>query len=96
MTIRPMHQAKPGSMEDVVIARATPNAVTEHDMTGSWRVIVARYAGASRTWYYHTNDDPRFPAVLRRNAHDWLELERGRQADKRRSLRDEISNSGDC
>lgn len=48
------------------------------EMTGAWRVIIARTAsGHARTWYYHQNDDARLPEYLRRQAREWLDSQKG-------------------
>lgn len=56
--------------EQSVIARS-PFGISDHAMPGAWRVIVARREDGARTWYYHTNDDPRIAASLRRYAEEF-------------------------
>lgn len=61
------------SAEQAVVARS-PIGVSEHDMPGGWRVIVARVGElARRTWYFHSNDDARHQEALRRQAREWTD-----------------------
>lgn len=55
------------SAEAAVIRRSTDGVCT-HDMTGGWRVIVAKNGEHHATWYYHINDDARVAAALEREA----------------------------
>ena len=58
--------------EHAAIARVA-TGVHDVEMTGAWRVIIARRAdGHARTWYYHRNDDARLPVALRKQADEWL------------------------
>lgn len=56
--------------DQAAISRS-PLGVTEHDMTPGWRVIVARRADISRTFYHHVNDDKRLIEALRQAAQSW-------------------------
>lgn len=60
-------------MEAATVARA-PEGVSDHAMTGAWRVIIARTKdGPYRAWYYHENDDKRWVEMLQRHAEWWVE-----------------------
>lgn len=56
------------SAERAVIDRSA-EGVRTHDMTGGWRVIVAKHGERHATWYYHVNDDARIAVALEREAH---------------------------
>lgn len=62
---------RPCSADQAAIARS-PEGISEHAMTGAWRVIIARAGEAARTWYFHENDDQRHKAVLHKQATEWL------------------------
>ena len=57
--------------EQSAIAKSA-SGISDHAMTGAWRVIVARKPDASRTWYYHTADDHRIRAACRAQAERWI------------------------
>lgn len=48
--------------------------VRVHDMTGGWRVVVAKHGEHHATWYYHINDDKRLAGALEREAHRRLAM----------------------
>jgi hypothetical protein len=50
----------------------SPLGISEHAMTGQWRVIIARREDKARTWYYAENDAPIFAEALRMQAQRWL------------------------
>jgi hypothetical protein len=51
---------------------AAPDGVSDHAMTGAWRVIIARKGEQAQTWYYHSADDHRHKAALRQQADEWF------------------------
>lgn len=54
---------------EAAVVRRSDDGVRAHDMTGGWRVIVAKHGEHHATWYYHINDDKRISAALEREAH---------------------------
>lgn len=60
--------------EQSVRAKAS-DGVTEHDLSGGWRVIVARCGERIATWYHHRDDDKRLiagqRAAARRRSESW-------------------------
>jgi len=58
---------------DAAVRSRAPLGVSEHAMTGAWRVIVARTHSAARTYYFHENDDSRIAAALRTAAERFVE-----------------------
>lgn len=68
----PFAGAGPMSADEAVKVRA-PLGVSEHAMTGAWRVIVARRPDQARSFYYDCNDDPRLLNALRWVAQEWIE-----------------------
>lgn len=67
------HHVKFMSAEAIAISKSAPG-ISEHAMTGPWRVIVARKGERSNTWYFHENDHEHLKAALRKNAWDWLAI----------------------
>ena len=59
------------SAEEAAISRAD-QGISEHDMPGGWRVLIARKGEKASTWYFHTNDDKRLAEALRKCAWRWL------------------------
>lgn len=59
------------SAEAAAVDRAE-EGISEHAMTGGWRVLIARKAGRYERWYFHANDDTRLKEALRRQAWRWL------------------------
>jgi len=60
------------SIEQSKIAIA-PVGISEHEMTGAWRVIIARRNnGQSETWYFHANDAPAWRDALHKAATRWM------------------------
>lgn len=56
------------SAEQAITDRSR-DGVHTHDMTGGWRVVVAKHGDHHATWYYHINDDERIGVALEREAH---------------------------
>jgi hypothetical protein len=51
----------------------SPAGISEHEMTGAWRVIIARRDnGQVRTWYFHANDAPAWRDALHTAATRWM------------------------
>lgn len=50
--------------------------VSDVQMTGPWRAIIARVLGRYSVSYYHENDDTRLSAALWRNANAWFSANR--------------------
>lgn len=67
------------SAEAAVIRRST-EGVRTHDMTGGWRVIVAKHGEHHATWYYHINDDARIASALESEAQRRLAMWEARAA----------------
>lgn len=67
--------------EQAVIAKS-PMGVSEHDMPGGWRVIVARTANDARTYYHHSSEPAAHIDVLRKWAREFV----ARQAAKEQVL----------
>jgi hypothetical protein len=63
---------RPASAEQSTIARS-PEGLSEHAMTGAWRVIIARKGEKARTFYFSDNDDARHKDAVRRVAASVLE-----------------------
>lgn len=61
------------SAERAAIDRSREGVHT-HDMTGGWRVIVAKHGERHATWYYHINDDKRIAIALECEAHRRLAM----------------------
>lgn len=59
------------SAEQSAIA-AAKDGVSDHAMTGAWRVIIARKGERARTWYYHNHDAHLHKAALRQQADEWF------------------------
>lgn len=55
------------SAEQAAVRRA-PDGVSMQDMTGSWRIVIARKGDRVATWYHHASDDPRIIAAQIREA----------------------------
>lgn len=55
---------RPCSAEQATI-RKSPEGVSEHAMTGAWRVLIARKGEKARTFYFSENDDPRHKDACR-------------------------------
>jgi hypothetical protein len=58
--------------EQAAIARAGLG-VSDHAMTGAWRVIIARKPEHARTWYYHAGDHSRQILALQNAAARWID-----------------------
>ena len=63
------------SAEDAAISRA-PEGVSEQEMTGAWRVLIAKHGTKHRARYYHTGNDKRSIEALRKAMNDWYEYTR--------------------
>lgn len=61
------------SADRAVIDRSA-EGVRTHDMTGGWRVIVAKHGEHHATWYYHVADDARIAVALEREAYRRLSV----------------------
>ena len=57
--------------EQSAIARATMG-LSDHAMTGAWRVIIARTPEKERAWYYHAADHKDHARALKEQALRWL------------------------
>lgn len=74
MTARRLNSA------EAAVIRRSIDGVRTHDMTGGWRVIVAKHGEHHATWYYHVNDDPRIAVALGREATRRLDIWKARAA----------------
>lgn len=62
------------SAEAAAVERAEMG-VSEHPMSGAWRVIIARTPQRYVAYYFHENDDPRLKRSLLAQAHRWYEAQ---------------------
>lgn len=63
----PLERERPASLASYVSAMS-PSGISDHNMSGGWRVIVAKHGEHIANWYYHTGDSPRIKIALRYEA----------------------------
>lgn len=82
-TIKMLLQMAKQTYEQELIAMA-PQGLTEHALSGAWRLLIARHGEKVRTRIFHLGEPLETIEALRRNMHSWLASERAREAHKAR------------